>query len=458
MTNVEMDQAFEALDALNTACRQFASAIVDLDIRPVEEQLALARGLETARNQWAAVDLAILAALDRSGVAETLCQGNLRRVLSSALGISKAEASRRVHAYEQLGSRRSMLGEELGAVRPVLAAAVTAGEVSMEKAAIITRGLRTVDRAGFDPADIAAAEEILVDDARLFSPEELRLLTQRVVDAIDPDGTRPDESLQKDRRSFEMHRTSDGGFAGQFRLTAECGIKLDTLLRPLSARRVDDPHADRGDDVAAGRAKLIDERSFGQRQHDALEECCNRLLREGTVHENNAPVTVIVTIDETDLVRRTGHATTTSGDLIATPTLLTMADQAEIYPAVLNAHGVPLTLERTKRCATRHQTMALIARDVGCSFPGCAHPADYCERHHIVPWIDGGPTDLDNLTLLCVYHHRNFEQRGWTVRMNDQGLPEWRPPAWVDPDQKPLINGRIRAAHGGGRGKMITAA
>jgi len=35
--------------------------------------------------------------------------------------------------------------------------------------------------------------------------------------------------------------------------------------------------------------------------------------------------------------------------------------------------------------------------------------------------------------------------RGWTCRINDDGLPEWLPPRWVDRDQKPLINTRIQA-------------
>ncbi len=400
----------------------------------------------------------VVAGLDEADAAGVLCQGNLRRVLTCSLSISKAEAARRVHAYEQLGPRRSMLGEDLGPIRPVLARAVAAGEVSAEKASIVTRGLKTIDRAGFDPADIAAGEKLLVDDARMFSPEDLRILTQRVVDGIDPDGTKPKEALQRERRWFEMHPTDDGGFVGRFRLTATCGIKLATLLRPLSKTRVDNPYSDDADhqgdatgDVRVDRTKVIDERTFGQRQHDAVEECCDRLLRGGTVRENNAPVAVIVTIDEADLTRRSGHAITTSGGLITTESLLTMADQAEIFPTVLNANGIPLSLGRQKRCASRHQTMALIARDIGCSFPGCVHPADYCERHHIIPWIDGGPTDLNNLTLLCVYHHHNFLQRGWTVRMNPRGLPEWRPPTWVDPQQQPLINRRIRAAHGPGR-------
>ncbi len=441
----------EALASLDLARRQLAATLADVETLPIDDQIAIAQQLEVFRNRWDALGIQVLAGLDRADAATVLCQGNLRRVLTSALGISKAEAGRRVHLYEHLGPRQSMLGEELGPVRPVLAQAVAAGEVSAEKAAIITRGLKTVDRVGFDPADIAAGEKLLVDDAQHFNPEELKLLTQRVTDSIDPDGTTPDETLQRDRRFLELRPTADGGYTGTFRLTATCGEKLTTLLRPLTRTRVDDPYSDStngdADPTAARRAKLIDDRTFGQRQHDAFEQCCDRLLREGTIHDNNAPVTIIITIDEKDLNRRTGHAVTTTGTLIATPTLLTMADQAETYTAILNGSGVPLRLDRTKRCATRHQTMALIARDIGCSFPGCAHPADYCERHHIVPWIDGGKTDLDNLTLLCVYHHHNFLQRGWTVTMNEHGLPEWRPPTWVDPQQKPLINRRIRAAH-----------
>jgi hypothetical protein len=94
--------------------------------------------------------------------------------------------------------------------------------------------------------------------------------------------------------------------------------------------------------------------------------------------------------------------------------------------------------------ASKGQTMALIARDAGCSFPGCTHSASWCERHHIVDWIVGGLTDLNNLTLLCRYHHTHFLQKGWSCRINADGLPEWIPPRWVDHDQRPQINARIR--------------
>ncbi|MFZ1115695.1 MAG: HNH endonuclease signature motif containing protein, partial [Propionibacteriaceae bacterium] len=104
----------------------------------------------------------------------------------------------------------------------------------------------------------------------------------------------------------------------------------------------------------------------------------------------------------------------------------------------------PLALGRSQRLASKGQTMALIARDAGCSFPGCTHPPAWCDRHHILDWILGGPTDLDNLTLLCRYHHTHFLQKGWTCRINTDGLPEWIPPWWIDQDQQPRINTRIQ--------------
>ena len=59
--------------------------------------------------------------------------------------------------------------------------------------------------------------------------------------------------------------------------------------------------------------------------------------------------------------------------------------------------------------------------------------------HHIVAWALGGGTDLDNECLLCGYHHRTFDQRGWQVIMKD-GQPYWIPPPWIDPAQTPIRN------------------
>ena len=59
--------------------------------------------------------------------------------------------------------------------------------------------------------------------------------------------------------------------------------------------------------------------------------------------------------------------------------------------------------------------------------------------HHVIPWLDGGPTDIDNMVLLCRYHHRHFEALGWELFMQDD-MPWWRPPSWLDPERKPIRN------------------
>jgi hypothetical protein len=87
------------------------------------------------------------------------------------------------------------------------------------------------------------------------------------------------------------------------------------------------------------------------------------------------PATVIVTIDLEDLLARTGYGTTSDGTLIRTGEVLRMANQADIVPAVLARTGAVLDLGRTRRIASPHQTLALYARDGGCSFPGVRREA-----------------------------------------------------------------------------------
>ncbi|WP_297545627.1 HNH endonuclease signature motif containing protein, partial [Amycolatopsis sp.] len=62
------------------------------------------------------------------------------------------------------------------------------------------------------------------------------------------------------------------------------------------------------------------------------------------------------------------------------------------------------------------------------------------EGHHIIFWILGGPTDLDNLTLLCERHHRLVHCGGWEVRMGGDARPDFIPPAYLDPLRRPRRN------------------
>lgn len=79
--------------------------------------------------------------------------------------------------------------------------------------------------------------------------------------------------------------------------------------------------------------------------------------------------------------------------------------------------GSPLWLGRTRRDASPAQWAALIDRDEGCVV--CGADPSRCEAHHVVWWQNGGPTDIDNLVLLCTRHHHDVHDRGLELRRRD---------------------------------------
>ncbi|MGI8691631.1 MAG: HNH endonuclease signature motif containing protein [Geodermatophilaceae bacterium] len=87
---------------------------------------------------------------------------------------------------------------------------------------------------------------------------------------------------------------------------------------------------------------------------------------------------------------------------------------------------------------------ALNLRDRGCAFPGCQRPPAWCDGHHIVSWAVGGTTGLDNGVLLCGHHHSVVHGDNWAVRLAADGIPEFIPPAWIDPQRTPRRNSRHR--------------
>jgi hypothetical protein len=134
-------------------------------------------------------------------------------------------------------------------------------------------------------------------------------------------------------------------------------------------------------------------------------------------------------------------AVTPAGGLIPLDVALRLADQAEIYTLLTTPAGGILAGSRTRRLATPAQRRALAARDRGCSFPDCTRPPAWCEAHHIIAWIDGGPTTVENMTLLCGFHHHEHERLGWTCHMHPTDrVPEWTPPPHLDPAQQPRRN------------------
>jgi hypothetical protein len=116
-----------------------------------------------------------------------------------------------------------------------------------------------------------------------------------------------------------------------------------------------------------------------------------------------------------------------------------IACDAKITPMVLDGDSLPLDVGRAKRTAPPGIRRALTYRDSGCAFPTCDRPPQWTDAHHVTHWVDGGPTELANMTLLCRRHHTLVHHSDWQVRIRD-GLPEFIPPGFIDPARKPRRN------------------
>jgi hypothetical protein len=99
-----------------------------------------------------------------------------------------------------------------------------------------------------------------------------------------------------------------------------------------------------------------------------------------------------------------------------------LACDATLLGAITNSAGEVLHLGRTRRLVSRAQRRALTIRDRMCRYPGCAQTR-HLDAHHVIGWAAGGPTDLDNLILLCRWHHTAIHEGGVTIT---HGADGWR--------------------------------
>lgn len=159
-----------------------------------------------------------------------------------------------------------------------------------------------------------------------------------------------------------------------------------------------------------------------QRMADALAEL---ILEPKSGHP---PRTALLVIADYDAVQQElVNARLCDGTPIPVGELRRLACDADILPAVFRAKTQELWLGRKRRVATEAQRAALALRDKGCI--GCdANPA-WCQAHHIQPWSWGGPTNLDNLVLVCARCHHNIHDDGWEVaKCSTSGRYDLRPP------------------------------
>ncbi|HEY7174771.1 MAG TPA: DUF222 domain-containing protein, partial [Micromonosporaceae bacterium] len=317
--------------------------------------------------------------------------------------------------------------------RPGLGDAVTAGVVNAGQALAIGR---VVDAApADDPIVRDKVEVVLIDHATRFEPTILRQLGERALAHIDPDSAdrRLGERLDREaararaRRGFTIAADGLGGMRVSGLLDVESaaivGAALDPLARPV-----------RGDDGP-------DLRSAAARRADALVDVCRIALASGGLPDDGGqPPQVVVTVDFDALRRDIAVGQLDTGALVSASTVRRMACDAQILPAVLDGASVPIDIGRGRRLYSGTARRAVLLRDGGCAFPGCDRPPRWTQIHHIVSWLDGGPTDRDNGVALCTYHHRVIHHGDWSVHVGDDRRPSFVPPAHIDPQRRPRRN------------------
>ena len=118
------------------------------------------------------------------------------------------------------------------------------------------------------------------------------------------------------------------------------------------------------------------------------------------------------------------NAETEHGAVMPPEALQRLACDARVQVVAENDAGDPISLGRTRREPSASMMRQLRHRDRGCRFPGCGSTA-FANAHHIVWWSRGGATDLNNLLLICGFHHRLLHEHGWTVERADDGRVRW---------------------------------
>lgn len=158
-----------------------------------------------------------------------------------------------------------------------------------------------------------------------------------------------------------------------------------------------------------------------------------------------APFALVVTAKAEDLSKQSGRAVTDAEAAFPMQTASYEGLNGSVFFHLMGEKSKSMELATERRFATSKQLAILSSRDQGCTFPGCDTPPGWCDAHHIVPWAEGGKTDVNNLTLACGSHHHLIDDSDWHTVMLKDGRPAWVPPASIDPARRPILHARFIA-------------
>jgi hypothetical protein len=419
--------------APDTAAEQLAAAVAELAAgldagMSAVEILDVMRAAQSACRALERVVVSGAAELSRQGAFASHGYRSPVPALMDAFGWERVEARRFTVAAESVHPSTSLTGESLPPRLPATALAFTAETISVRHVDTIARLLDTGAARRLDPPTWAEAEIELARYAVSCTPFELQRFGVKLIDTLDVDGAEPDDRVrdQVNELHIKPFKTKPGGrIEGRFD-DASRFAEIAGVVNALATPRDRD-----------------DQRTTAERQADGLAEACAQVLSFGDLPETGGQrPQLVVTMDLEELEHRARGALLEFGGQLSPSALRRLACDAAVIPVVLNGDGIPLDVGRASRAIPDGIRRAVRARDGGCAHPGCDRPPSWCEIHHVIEWQHGGPTAVSNLVMLCRQHHRQVHDSGWEIRM-DTGLPEFIPPAVIDPHRAPRRRPRL---------------
>src|SRR5438132_8854008 len=281
-------------------------------------------------------------------------------------------------------------------------AAVLAGEIGFAHFAHIARASAAVGER--------LDESTLLRHACKESVAKFRETCIHARHAADPEGVVEEEVLGVEIRELTLTDTDNGMVSVSGTLDKVGGAALRTALEPLAKRMGKD-----------------DRRAHPRRLADALVDLSMHALDNGK--PSSRPNLQITTALETLLGLAGAPAAEMDFSLpISSKAVERLACDCSVTRILLGSDSTVIDVGRSKRTVSGPARRALNARDGHCRSPGCDRPATWTAAHHVVHWIHGGSTNLDNLILLCHRHHWLVHEGGWQIVRSDDGRMLTIPP------------------------------
>jgi hypothetical protein len=220
----------------------------------------------------------------------------------------------------------------------------------------------------------------------------------------------PPISSTQAARDAQAAQAGAEGQAGWLTGKAAPAYACDAAISPIVTGHVD--HAALAALAAELLARLPDGCTCARRDGGRCGGRCGHTSRLG--RGGPLPPTVLKQLHDI-LLRHAAGILSGPGGLAAFLRTRLTGDQFPSASLPLDA-GTPTSL------ITGALRRAVITRDRHCAFPGCAAPPAACQVHHLTPKAHGGQTRLDNLVLLCAFHHLiAVHQWGWTLTLHADG-------------------------------------